>query len=299
MLYRYVGGIKFMKLESNDKLKKDLYIVGSIVLYIFIVVALIIVAFVWGTKNHLDDRTFIKYSSDRGCKVINKMNEATDSAIKTYYKTDKNSCPYEISYLVVDNEVALDNVYDKFNLELYKGNNRITSFSKDRLNQNERHTEGSDYRVLIKNGNTIFYLRTDNEHKSDVFKLLEDYGFRGNMKLIIQKVSSLNGIKNLALIIFAIVSWWKLNQKMDRKGWVCLIPVYNILCLFEDIFGNKLYALLLLVPIINIITFFLLFYRIGEAFNKPTRYKILMLFIPYILIPILAFDDSKYSKPIA
>ena len=50
-----------MKLESNDKLKKDLYIVGSIVLYIFIVVALIIVAFVWGTKNHLDDRTFIKY----------------------------------------------------------------------------------------------------------------------------------------------------------------------------------------------------------------------------------------------
>ena len=287
-----------MKLDSNDKLKKDLYVLGSIVLYIFILIALIIVAFVWGSKSHLDDKTFIKYSEDKGCKVINKINEVTDPTIKTYYKTDKNSCPYEISYLVVDNETSLDNVYEKFNSELNM-DGRTTNFSHDRLNQTERHTIGSDYRVLIENDNTIFYLKTSNEHKDDVFKLLDDYGFRGNMKLIMQKVSSLNNIKFLVLIIFAFACWWKLNQKMSRKGWVCLIPVYNILCLFEDIFGNKLYALLLLVPIINIITFFLLFYRIGEAFNKSLRYKILMLFMPYILIPILAFDDSKYSRPVA
>lgn len=102
----------------------------------------------------------------------------------------------------------------------------------------------------------------------------------------------------VVILIIFMISWWKLNEKMNRKGWVCLIPVYNILCLFEDVFGKKVYCLLLLLPFINFVLFLILIYKLGRVFGKKPSYGILMILFPYVFIPILAFDDSKYLGPV-
>ena len=89
-----------------------------------------------------------------------------------------------------------------------------------------------------------------------------------------------------------MIAWWKLNEKMNRKGYVCLIPIYNVLCLSEDIFGSKKYVILLFLPFVNI----LFVCKLGRVFNKKDNYILLMILFPYIFIPLISIDSSKYIK---
>ena len=41
---------------------------------------------------------------------------------------------------------------------------------------------------------------------------------------------------------------------------------------------------------------FMLYYNLAKVFNKKSYYCILMMFIPTVLWPLLAFDDSEYDS---
>ena len=56
----------------------------------------------------------------------------------------------------------------------------------------------------------------------------------------------------LVVTIITFAASWRIFQKMGRKGWEGIIPLYNTYVLFEELYGNGWRMLLMLIPIYNI-----------------------------------------------
>ena len=89
---------------------------------------------------------------------------------------------------------------------------------------------------------------------------------------------------------------WGTLKKTRNKGWISLIPFYNIGCLSKDVLGSAWWPLLLFVPIGNVVFMFMLYYNMTKVFNKSDSYCVLMMFVPSVLWPLLAFDNSEYDS---
>lgn len=101
-----------------------------------------------------------------------------------------------------------------------------------------------------------------------------------------------------AVIIFMLVAMWKIFVKAGKPGWGCIVPIYNIILQLE-IAGRPLWWIfLLLIPFVNIFFAFVIMLDIAKAFGKGSIFEAGMLFLPFIFLPILAFDSSEYQETI-
>jgi ABC-type sulfate transport system permease subunit len=101
----------------------------------------------------------------------------------------------------------------------------------------------------------------------------------------------------LAVLILMIVSLWKIFTKAGQPGWASIVPFYNIIVMLQ-IAGKPLWWLvLLLIPFVNIIFGIILLLALARSFGKGGGFVVGMIFFPFIFYPILAFGDSKYTKP--
>lgn len=115
----------------------------------------------------------------------------------------------------------------------------------------------------------------------------------GAMK--INKIQSIFIILNFITIsILLIVSLWKIFKKTGRKGFISLIPIYNLYSLTRIIIGNGWLFLVLFIPVINIIFLIYLYYKLAKIFGKNIWFAIGLIFLGIVFIPLLAFDDSVY-----
>lgn len=96
--------------------------------------------------------------------------------------------------------------------------------------------------------------------------------------------------------IFMIICIWKINKKAGKPGWASIIPIYNIIVLFEIAQINPIMILLLFVPIANIIVTFKLYIEIAKKFNKSTLFGVMLTLFPVICLPILAFSKCEYKE---
>lgn len=103
------------------------------------------------------------------------------------------------------------------------------------------------------------------------------------------------GILYLAIVILYIASMWKVFTKAGQPGWASIIPIYNIVVLFQ-IAGKPLWwILLMLVPIANIIVMFLVLLEVANRFGKGAGFGIGLIFFGFIFWPILGFGDAHYQ----
>ena len=65
----------------------------------------------------------------------------------------------------------------------------------------------------------------------------------------------------IAIIVIAIVAYWKIFTKAGEEGWKCLIPIYNIIILLKIVGRPWWWLLLLLVPFVNIIIMVIVYER--------------------------------------
>ncbi len=111
----------------------------------------------------------------------------------------------------------------------------------------------------------------------------------------------------LAVLAVMVVSYWKIFTKAGREGWISIIPFYNTWTLAE-IVGKPgwwgLLPLLMIVPLINIIAwipvvvvFVLIAIELAKVFGKDSAFAILLILLPVVGFPILAFSDAKYKAP--
>jgi hypothetical protein len=100
------------------------------------------------------------------------------------------------------------------------------------------------------------------------------------------------------IIAFYIICMWKIFVKAGRPGWAALIPFYNIFIEIE-IAGLPWWVFLLVfIPGANAVALILISINLANVFSKSTGFAVGLIFLGFVFIPILAFDDSKYIAPV-
>ena len=235
-------------------------------------------------KKQVSDEEFIAYMNNIGCQVLDSTDSQTDKRIIRYYKTI-NNCPYDIELIKYNNSLKFTNLKNK---DVLNNANIVESKTNIYVSYYRIYTLGDYYKTSIEMDKSLLYMSGSSKYKEDLIKIQKDLGYGNNVLLKIYPIN----IFSIILLILIMIAWWKLNEKMNRKGYVCLIPIYNVLCLSEDIFGSKKYVILLFLPFVNI----LFVCKLGRVFNKKDNYILLMILFPYIFIPLISIDSSKYIK---
>ena len=103
------------------------------------------------------------------------------------------------------------------------------------------------------------------------------------------------GIVGTVLFVLLFVSLWKVFTKAGQPGWTSLIPLFNILILLKIVNKPLWWFLLLFVPIVNLVIFFIIYDRLSKSFGKGIGYTLGLLFFGYIFLPLLAFGSAEYK----
>jgi hypothetical protein len=99
----------------------------------------------------------------------------------------------------------------------------------------------------------------------------------------------------LAFCVFYVAVGWKLFVKAGKPGWAFLVPIYNLIVMLE-ICGRPLWWIVLFfIPLVSIIPSIIICIDFVKRFGKGTGYGIAFIFFSFILAPILAFGDAKYT----
>ena len=98
----------------------------------------------------------------------------------------------------------------------------------------------------------------------------------------------------IAIIFFMFLSLAKIFKKADKSFVAGFIPFYNLYVLIEVCNLSKIYFILSLIPIVNIIPLIMISKNLAEVFNKKISFMIGLLFFPIVFYPILAFSSDRY-----
>jgi hypothetical protein len=107
--------------------------------------------------------------------------------------------------------------------------------------------------------------------------------------------SALGGLIPLAILIFMIVSLWKVFSKAGEPGWVAIIPILNVYYLLKVAGKPGWWLILCFIPVLNLIPAILAPLGVSERFGKGVGFGIGLLFLPFIFYPILAFGSAQYG----
>ncbi|HRE07500.1 MAG TPA: DUF5684 domain-containing protein [Opitutaceae bacterium] len=97
--------------------------------------------------------------------------------------------------------------------------------------------------------------------------------------------------------IFMIVSGWKVYTKAGQPGWACLVPIYNLYIWIKIAGRPGWWIFLFLIPIVSLVISILVSIEVCRAFGKGIGFALLMIFLPFIALPILAFGSAVYTAP--
>lgn len=247
--------------------------------------------------DKIDKNYFAKYMEEKGCPVIDIQEEKDYTGITDYLITYKDTCPYLISYTTFNDKDVLWNFFSKGQKDVMRNNTNVTGKTSISINlffeYYEYNTSGDYYKAIVYNDNSILYASADKQYRTEVRDIFKDLHYQYEINF---KGMQIAWYSLYVLSFICIVSMWGTLKKTRNKGWISLIPFYNIGCLSKDVLGSAWWPLLLFVPIGNIVFIFMLYYHIAKVFNKKNSYCVLTMFIPSVLWPLLAFDDSEYDS---
>lgn len=269
--------------------KINLTITGKILitLSIIIIIFCTFTNFYFLELKQITKEEFINYFELKNCEVIQSIDESNKINIYSIHKNE--TCPYNIDYYIVKDKTLLTETFNEIISKVNKNKNITKNKWKNAMTYDQYYTKGNEYKSATKIKNSILYIEAENENTAN--KILKDLNYDYNFLINFYPIELID----LFIPFLIVISWWNLNKKLNRKGYIALIPIYNILCLSKDILGSKKYCLLLLLPIANAIFMLLLIIKLGKKFNKSTNYILLMIFIPIIFIPSLAFEKLSYQ----
>lgn len=106
-------------------------------------------------------------------------------------------------------------------------------------------------------------------------------------------------IVQLALSLLMIISVWKVFSKAGQPGWAVLVPFYNVY-VFLKVAGKPGWwmAIILLVPVANLIFAIMALAGMAKNFGKGGGYVVGLILLPIIFYPILGFGSAQY-RPVA
>ena len=265
------------------------------------IVLLFIIGFVMMFSVKLPDKIdknyFTKYMEEKGCSITNLKEEKEYSGMTDYLITDKETCHYLISYTTFKDKDVLWDFFSKGQKDVMQNNTNVTGKTSISINlfseYYEYNTSGDYYKAIVYNDNSVLYASADKQYREDVRNIFKDLHYQYEINF---KGMQIAWYSLYVLLLICIVSMWGILKKTRNKGWISLIPFYNIGCLSKDVLGSAWWPLLLFVPIGNVVFMFMIYYNMAKVFNKSDSYCVLMMFVPSVLWPLLAFDNSEYDS---
>ena len=255
------------------------------------IVLLFIIGFAMMFSVKLPDKInknyFTKYMEEKGCPITNLQEE----------KEYPGMTDYLISYATFNDKDVLWNFFSKGQKDVMQNNTNVTGKTSVSINlfseYYEYSTSGDYYKAIVYNDNSVLYASADKQYREDVRNIFKDLHYQYEINF---EGMQITWYSLYVLLFICIVSMWGTLKKTKNKGWISLIPFYNIGCLSKDVLGSAWWPLLLFIPIGNVVFMFMLYYNIAKVFNKSDSYCVLMMFIPSVLWPLLAFDNSEYDS---
>lgn len=101
----------------------------------------------------------------------------------------------------------------------------------------------------------------------------------------------------IAIIVLMIVALWMVFTKAGKPGWAAIIPFYNIWVAWEVAGKPGWWMVFCIIPFVNIIFYIILALQLAPRFGKGTGFAVGIIFLPFIFLPIMGFDKSKYIAP--
>lgn len=100
----------------------------------------------------------------------------------------------------------------------------------------------------------------------------------------------------LAIVVLAIAGMWKTYEKLGIAGWKSIIPIYNLIVLFERFGWDMIKLIFFFIPIVNIYFGFLLYKEVAVKFGKGDGFAIGLLLLPFVFFPILGFKEEVVQE---
>lgn len=97
--------------------------------------------------------------------------------------------------------------------------------------------------------------------------------------------------------IYLFFSWLIFRgifMKASYSQWSTVVPIYNWCIIFRLANVSRWMILLLVIPVVNLMTYGFLFYRISKNFGKTHRFCMGAACLPFVFLPIISYDKSKY-----
>ena len=105
----------------------------------------------------------------------------------------------------------------------------------------------------------------------------------------------------ILLITYVVVSFLlsRIFKKAGVAGWKAWVPIYNTWTTLELGGQQGWWALVMLVPVVNIVASVFLYiamYEIGRKFGKDGYFVLWAIFLPVVWYVWLAFDQSTWNS---
>ena len=98
-------------------------------------------------------------------------------------------------------------------------------------------------------------------------------------------------------IVFFLICNWKIYVKAGKPGWAAIIPIYNVIVLLEIVGRPTWWIILMFIPLVNIVIAIMITHELSLAFGQGIGMTLLLLLIPIVGYPMLAFGDARYNGP--
>ena len=102
----------------------------------------------------------------------------------------------------------------------------------------------------------------------------------------------------LVVYILVVIAMWKVFTKAGKPGWASLIPVYNMVVMYQIVGLNPWLLLLYLIPFVNwiaaLVLSIMLNVKLAKVYGKNTGFAIGLIFLNPIFLLILGLGDAKY-----
>ena len=92
--------------------------------------------------------------------------------------------------------------------------------------------------------------------------------------------------------VITYAAQWFVYQKMGRKGWEGIIPLYNTYVLFEVLYENGWSFLKILIPFYGIYVIIKAYIDLAHKFNQSSAFGWGLVLLPFIFMCITAFSKD-------
>ena len=104
---------------------------------------------------------------------------------------------------------------------------------------------------------------------------------------------------SIVISLMFVAGLWKIFSKAGKPGWAAIIPIYNLIVLFEITGKSIWWIVLFLIPVVNfiapLIVMILVYITLAERFGRGGGTIVGLILLPFIFVPMLGFGSATYQ----